>query len=326
MKVLITGAHGFIGRHVVAELEHHHELWIPRRSELDLLDENAVDNIVRYCSETLEGSPAIDAIIHLAATCGGIGINKDNPGKFIYENLQMGINILEAARLAGVSKVVNMGTVCAYPKYTRVPFQEEEIWNGYPEETNAPYGIAKKTVMEMGKAYSIQYGMDVTNLVPVNMAGEWDNFDEHSSHVIPALIKKFEDPQYGDWHRDGRDGGMRGQMKDPYVELWGTGLASREFLYAGDCARAIAIALGKNVGSEPINLGTGEEVTIADLAATIKKVGKYKSEIVWDKTKPDGQPRRCLDIGRARRLLEWEPSVGLEETVRRSIDWYRNNG
>lgn len=329
MRILITGSSGFVGKHVVRELENDHDLLTPDREELNLLSlqpqywqEPQYRGLIgdhSYPIELVAGSDRIakwlfdhqvEAVVHLAATCGGIGINADNPGRFIYENLQMGINLLEGARLAGVKKVVNLGTVCAYPKFAPVPFKEEDIWNGYPEETNAPYGIAKKTIMEMGKAYSQQYGMDITNLVPVNMAGEWDNFDEYSSHVIPALIKKFESPYtYDDSHE--------------FVLLWGTGLASREFLYAGDCARAIAIALEKNTGSEPINLGTGQEITICELAELVKRVGGYDSEIVWDDSKPDGQPRRCLDITRAREVLGWEPKVDLEETVRRSIEWYK---
>lgn len=321
MRVLITGAGGFLGKHVVKELEGDHVLFTPSREELDILNDSKlmcgcctsdtpVDAIITYCLTN-----KIDAIVHLAATCGGIGINKDNPGKFIYENLQMGINILEAARRARVSKVVNVGTVCAYPKFTDVPFKEEDLWNGYPEETNAPYGIAKKTIIEMGIAYSRQYGMDITNLLPANMAGEHDNFDEYSSHVIPALIRKFENPRID----------CMCSALCSYVELWGTGSASREFLYAGDCARAIGIALEKRTGPQPINLGTGQEVTIADLAQLIKRVGNYDADILWDSTKPDGQPRRSLDVTRAKNVLRWEATTPLEEIIRRSIRWYRNN-
>lgn len=326
MKVLVTGSTGFVGQHVVKELGGDHELLLPSHKDLNLL---TPDLAVLHHRDTKEerycmGSSAlamylmqhgVEAVVHLAATCGGIGINKDNPGRFIYENLQMGINVLEAARLAGVSKVVNLGTVCAYPKHTPVPFVESEIWNGYPEETNAPYGIAKKTVMEMGRAYHEQYDMDVTNLVPVNMAGEWDNFDLYSSHVIPALIRKFEEPD------------IDMATKQVSVTLWGTGSASREFLYAGDCARAIGIALEKNTGPEPINLGTGGEVTIRDLAERIKVIGSYTNvDIEWDDTKPDGQPRRCLDITRARNVLRWEPRVSLDELLQRTIQWYREHG
>jgi GDP-L-fucose synthase len=320
MKVLITGANGFVGKHVVKELEGKHELLTPSRQELDLL---RLGDLQENGGSEYINRHKPDAIVHLAATCGGIGINKDNPGKFIYENLQMGINVLEAARIAGVSKVVNLGTVCAYPKHTPVPFKEEDIHNGYPEETNAPYGIAKKTIMEMGDAYSRQYGMSVTNLVPVNMAGEWDNFDEYSSHVIPALIKKFESPTV-DLAAEGL-GGPHHNL-NPRVTLWGTGSASREFLFAGDCARAIGIALVKDTGPAPINLGTGQEITIKELAEMIKRVGGYDAEIVWDDSKPDGQPRRCLDVTRAKNRLKWEATTSLEENLRRTIDWYRKNG
>jgi nucleoside-diphosphate-sugar epimerase len=314
MRILITGSKGFVGQHVVRELKDKHELWTPTREELNLLEvtpgEMECDLFHRK----------IDAIVHLAATCGGIGINKDNPGRFIYENLQIGINVLEAAREAKISKVVNLGTVCAYPKYTTVPFQEQDIWNGYPEETNAPYGIAKKTIMEMGIAYSRQYGMNITNLVPANMAGEYDHFDEYSSHVIPAIIKKFENPLVDDTGRFGIS--PCGPIK--YVELWGSGGASREFLNAKDCARAIEVALRRSTGPDPINLGTGQEIIIRDLAGLIKKIGDYDASIVWDISKPDGQPRRCLDVTRAKEILQWEATIPLEQTIREAIEWYRH--
>ena len=336
MRVLITGGSGFVGQHVVQALKSQHELWMPTRKELDLLETSPSElecDLFHY---------HIDAIVHLAATCGGIGINKDNPGKFIYDNLQMGINVLEAARQAKIAKVVNLGTVCAYPKYTPVPFQEKDFWNGYPEETNAPYGIAKKTIMEMGIAYSRQYGMNITNLVPANMAGEYDHFDLYSSHVVPAIIKKFENPERATRRRSCRcichtpgsqvmhvvnccdaNGLVRGTKTINAVRLWGTGKASREFLYAGDCARAIVLSLEKDTGPEPINLGTGHEITIRDLAETVKRIGGYDAEIVWDSTKPDGQPRRSLDTSRAKEVLGWEAMTSLETTIDKTIAWYR---
>lgn len=323
MRVLVTGGNGFLGKHVVRELvSRGHDVVAPSRKELDLLRPRSAtrdiyatrdDDAYILAEQFIQHDP--QAIVHLAATCGGIGINKDNPGRFIYENLVMGVNVLEAARLAKIGKVVNLGTVCAYPKFTEIPFREENIWNGYPEETNAPYGIAKKTVMEMGIAYSRQYGMNVTNLVPVNMAGEYDHFDLYSSHVIPALIQKFESPIVN----------CRCSSGCSYVELWGTGNASREFLYAGDCARAIAMSLEKDTGPQPINLGTGQEITIRDLTKIIKQVGDYDAAIEWDSSKPDGQPRRCLDTSRAKEMLGWEATTPLETIIKKTIDWYRNN-
>lgn len=319
-KILVTGAGGFIGGHVVRELHSlGYEVLTPSRQELDLLHVQDYQPQIESIEYYLNGH-RVEAIVHLAATCGGIGINKKNPGKFIYENLQMGINILEAARLADVPKVVNLGTVCAYPKHTPVPFKEEDIYNGYPEETNAPYGIAKRTVMEMGIAYAKQYGMDITNLVPVNMYGEGDNFDPDSSHVIPALIRKFEHPDVPSFEKV-----SRGDYAQSTVTLWGTGSASREFLHASDCARAVGIALQKKTGADPINLGTGNEITIRELAEKIKVIGEYDAEIVWDSSKPNGQPRRSLDISRAKAILRWEPRVSFDVGLKSAIQWYRNN-
>lgn len=307
MKILVTGANGFVGKHVVRELDKEHELLTPGSADLNVRDKSAFWDYVH------DNDP--DAIVHLAAICGGIGINKDNPGRFIHENLELGINVLEGARRLSASRtmrglpgvqVVNLGTVCSYPKYANIPFVEQEIWDGYPEETNAPYGIAKKTIMEMGRAYTQQYGLRVANLIPVNMYGEHDNFNLYSSHVIPALIRKCEEADLG------------------VAKLWGTGSASREFLYAGDCARAISVALEHDVGPDPINLGTGQEITIRDLAEMIRRVGGYDVEFEWDSTKPDGQPRRCLDVSRAENVLKWSAVMDLEQGLKRTIEWYRN--
>jgi len=339
MKILVTGAHGFVGKHVVHALKDSRIAEVvltPTHKELDLLN---LDALIHYININEVG-----AIIHLAALCGGIGINKDNPGRFMYENLQMGINVVEASRICKLHKLVNLSTVCSYPKFAPIPFQEHDIWNGYPEETNAAYGIAKKVCVELGIAYHKQYGLNVTNLVPVNMAGEYDHFDLYSSHVLPALIKKFENPQKAirrvpcqcPCHVDGsrhvmaccdQDGLVRGKDQDTInaVQLWGTGSASREFLYAGDCARAIVIALEKDTPPDPINLGTGQEVTIKQLAEIVKDVGGYDAQIVWDISKPDGQPRRCLDTSKAKEILRWEATTPIQETVAKTIKWYRDN-
>lgn len=315
MKVLVTGGNGFVGKHVVHALrQDDHDVLVPGRQQLDLImkrgpgyhtDMMNHSDEVSFINWYLQEN-RVEAIVHLAAICGGIGVNQDNPGKFMYENLQMGLNLFEAARVAKVSKIVNLATVCAYPKFTPVPFRETDIWNGYPEETNAPYGIAKKTIMELGIAYHKQYGMNITNLVPVNMAGEYDHFDLYSSHVLPALIRKFEEA-------------------DDSVMLWGTGAASREFLYAGDCAKAIAVAVNKDTGPLPINLGTGDEITIRTLAETVKSVGGYHANIYWDHTKPDGQPRRCLDTSRAKHILRWEATTPINDIIFKTIQWYRAN-
>ena len=326
MKVLVTGGSGFVGQHVVAALRAAgHEAIVPTREEFDLivkrgpgymmadLHGKSNNHVSFLCWYLLDRQ--IDAVIHLAAICGGIGVNKDNPGKFMYENLQMGVNIVEACRLANIKKLINLSTVCSYPKYTPVPFRESDIWNGFPEETNAPYGLAKRIIVELGIAYHKQYGLNVTNLVPVNMAGEYDHFDLYSSHVLPALIKKFEEAE-----------GFGGCCTECFsVTLWGTGLASREFLDAKDCARAIVIALETNTGPEPINLGTGQEITIKDLAELVKSIGGYHAEIYWDHSKPDGQPRRSLDVSRAKTILGWQAEIPLVDTIKRTIEWYRNH-
>ena len=247
-----------------------------------------------------------DVIVHAAGSVGGILANKENPGKFMYENLIMGANLIEAARTKGVKKFILLGTVCAYPKHTPVPFKEEELWNGYPEETNAPYGIAKKTLMRLVEAYHEQYDFNGVNLVPVNMYGPHDHFNLTSSHVIPALILKFYEAI-----KSGKD-----------VTLWGTGEASREFLYAPDCAEAIKLAIQKDVGPEPINIGTGKEIKIIDLAETIADLMSFNGTIFFDSSKPDGQPRRCLDTTRAKERLGFEATTDLETGLKSTIEWF----
>lgn len=295
-NILITGSTGFLGKNLL-DVPTSHNIFSPSKSELNIFN---LSELVDYLLEN-----KIDSIVHLAALCGGIGINSHNSGVFMYTNLQLGMNIMEAARVCDIEKVVNIGTVCSYPKYTEIPFKESDLWLGYPEETNSAYGIAKKTIMELGIAYGKQYGLNVTNLIPVNMCGPYDNFDLYSSHVIPALIAKFE------------------SNKDEVV-LWGDGSASREFLDARDCARAIMKSVDMPTGSDPINIGTGREVSIKDLALLVKDIGNYTANITWDTSKPNGQPRRCLDISRAKSLLGWKPLISLEESIRDTIEFYRD--
>lgn len=297
-NILITGANGFVGHHVVGRAPKDITIFTPSSKELDLLDQQALKV---YCYNN-----DITQIIHLASLCGGIGANSKNPAPFIYQNLQLGINVLEVARICKIQRVLNLGTVCMYPKFSQIPFVEEDIWNGYPEETNAPYGIAKKTIMEMGIAYHKQYGIEVINLIPVNMAGEFDHFEENKSHVLPALIKKFEEAK-------------------TEIQLWGTGNASREFLYAGDCADLIWKAfLDTYHGPQPINVGTGNEITIAELTEKIKKIGNYQGiEIKFGTSQFDGQPRRSLDVEQAKKLYGWEATTPLSVIISRTIKWYR---
>ena len=246
-------------------------------------------------------------VIHLAAEVGGIGANRASPGRFFYANMAMGLHLIEHARRAGLAKFVQIGTICAYPKFTPVPFREEELWNGYPEETNAPYGIAKKALLVMLQAYRQQYGLNGIYLLPVNLYGPGDNFDPRTSHVIPALIRKFV---------EARDSG------EPQVVVWGTGSATREFLYVDDCARAIVLATQRYDGPEPVNVGAGFEISIRDLAEKIRDLTGYTGRIVWDTTKPDGQPRRCLDTTRAAELFGFRAEMDFEEGLRRTVTWW----
>lgn len=301
MRVLVTGASGFLGQHVVKELRgrSHQVLSLDRKGGPGLLDAG-------WTRDMVEDAEA-DAVIHLAAKCGGIGANMDRPGEFFHDNMLMGLNLVEACRLAEVPKTVVVGTVCAYPKHTPVPFREEDIWNGYPEETNAPYGVAKKALLVMLQAYRQQYGMNGIYLIPVNLYGPGDNFHPRNSHVIPALMTKL-------WQAK-----IRGEAS---VTCWGTGKVSREFLFAEDAARGIVLGMEGYDGPEPVNLGTGREYTIRETAETVAHVVGYKGEILWDSSKPDGQPRRCLDVSRAKELFGFEARLDLVHGVQRLYNWF----
>jgi GDP-L-fucose synthase len=301
-RIVVTGGAGFLGRHVVAELRRRGvtEVVVPRQKDYNLVEREAARRLLQ------EARPHL--VLHLAARVGGIGANRDNPGSFFYDNLMMGVQLLEECRLLGIEKIVTVGTICAYPKFTPVPFREEDVWNGYPEETNAPYGLAKKMLLVQGQAYRQQYGMDVVHLLPVNLYGPHDNFDPTSSHVIPALIKKCEEAI-------AQGAGA--------IEVWGTGKASREFLYVEDAARGICMAAADYSSPDPVNLGAGFEITIKDLVELIARLVGFKGQIRWDPNKPDGQPRRCLDISRAEREFGFRATTGFEEGLRRTIEWYR---
>jgi GDP-L-fucose synthase len=303
-KILVTGGNGFLGSRVVATLIAHgvprENIFTPHSAELDLLKKED-------CEKAVAGQ---NVVIHLAAVVGGIGANREHPGKFFYENLMMGVQLMEASRLAGVEKFVAIGTVCAYPKFTPVPFKEDDIWNGYPEETNAPYGLAKKMLLVQSQAYRQEYGFHGIYLLPVNLYGPNDNFDPASSHVIPALIKKVYDAK---------------KANVPYIEAWGTGSASREFLYVDDAAEGIVLATEKYDKPEPVNLGSGMEITIKDLTETICRLMAYPGEIHWDPTKPDGQPRRMLDVSRAEKEFGFKAKTGFEEGLKKTIEWYAVN-
>jgi len=300
-RVMVTGGSGFLGTAVVNRLREvgATEIFVPRSSDYDL---RTRDGIARALSD---GKP--DLIIHLAAVVGGIGANRVDPGRFFYENAIMGIELMEQARLAGVGKFVGVGTVCEYPKFTPVPFHEDDLWNGYPEETNAPYGLAKKMLLVQGVAYRAQYGFDVIHLLPVNLYGPGDNFNPASSHVIPALIRKCV---------DARDRG------EAFIEVWGTGSASREFLYVDDAANALVLAAEKYDAPDPVNIGVGSEITIKDLVTLIARLTNFQGELRWDATKPDGQPRRALDTSRARERFGFVAATSFEEGLKRTIDWY----
>ncbi len=306
-RIVITGGAGFLGQHLQACLQAQgvspDQILVPMIEDYDLTQETQVMRMY----DQMEPS----VVIHLAAEVGGIGANQAQPGRFFYANMAMGLHLIEQARLRELKKFVQAGTICAYPKFAPIPFREEDLWNGYPEETNAPYGLAKKALLVMLQSYRQQYGLNGIYLLPVNLYGPGDNFDLQTSHVIPALIRKC--------HHAVETGA--GQ-----VEIWGTGTASREFLYVGDAARAIVMATAAYDGAEPINLGAGFEITIKDLADKIRALTGFSGELVWDASKPDGQPRRQLEVSRAEACFGFKAQMSFDEGLRRTIDWWKANG
>ena len=301
-RILVTGGRGFLGSRVCVALRSRGatELWTPTSAEADLRNPAA-------CARVVDG---MDAVVHLAATVGGIGLNREKPGELFFDNVIMGVQLMEAARLAGVRRFLTVGTICAYPKHTPVPFREEDLWAGYPEETNAPYGIAKKALLVMGQAYRAQYGLEASYVLPVNLYGPRDNFDPRSSHVIPALIKKVYDAQ------------VLGLSE---LVVWGDGSATREFLYVDDAADGIAAALERLDSGDPVNLGADFEISIKALVERIAAEMGYSGAVRWDTSKPNGQPRRRLDVSRARELLGWSATMPFDDGLRRTIAWYREN-
>jgi len=300
--ILVTGGSGFLGRRVVAELRErgYRDIIAPRSTEYDLRREAEVIDLLDHCKP--------EAIIHLAAVVGGIGANSAHPGQFFYDNLMMGVQLMEHARRQGVAKFLAVGTVCAYPKFTPVPFTEDRLWDGYPEETNAPYGLAKKMLLVQAQAYRQEFGFNAIYLLPVNLYGPGDNFDPETSHVIPALIKKCV---------DAADSGAE------EIINWGDGSASREFLYVDDAAEGIVLALERYDDDAPVNLGSGKEITIRNLTTTIAELCGFKGRILWDASKPNGQPRRCLDVSRARQHFGFQATTEFRDGLERTVGWYR---
>jgi GDP-L-fucose synthase len=301
-KVAVTGGAGFLGKNVVGKLEERgcREIFVPRSRDYDLVQMEAVKRLY------VDARP--DVVVHLAARVGGIGANMKNPGSFFYENLMMGVQLMEQGRLHGIEKFIAIGTICAYPKFTPVPFREDDIWNGYPEETNAPYGLAKKMLLVQSQAYRQQYGFNAIYLLPVNLYGPGDNFDPEYSHVIPALIKKVFDAK------------KKGEKK---IVAWGSGKPTREFLYVEDAAEGIVLATEKYNKPEPVNLGAGFEISIKTLAELICELAGFDGRIEWDTSQPDGQPRRCLDTTQAKKEFGFVARTDLREGLKRTIEWYK---
>lgn len=303
--VMVTGGAGFLGSHLVEELKKRNrdsDIFIPRSSEYDLRKKPEIKQAYE------DSNP--DIVIHLAATVGGIGANKENPGRYFYNNAIMGIELIEQARQYKVDKFTTIGTVCSYPKHTEIPFREENLWDGYPEETNAPYGIAKRGLLTQIKAYKKQYDFNGIYLIPVNLYGPRDDFDLETSHVIPAIIRKCIEAK---------------ERNDDYITAWGTGNPTREFLYVKDAARGILAATEKYNKTEPVNLGSGQEISIKSLIEMIADFTNFNGEIKWDTSKPDGQPRRCLDISKAKEEFSWETRIHLEKGLKKTIEWFKCN-
>jgi GDP-L-fucose synthase len=297
VRVVVTGGGGFLGSHLVEQLRQRgDDPFVARRADYDLTRWDDAERLFRDARPEL--------VFHLAAEVGGIGANRANPGRYWYANLMMGAHVLELSRLNGVGKVVTAGTVCAYPKFTPVPFSEDDLWNGYPEETNAPYGVAKKSVLVGAQSYRAQYGTNAIFLLPANLYGPRDNFDLQTSHVIPALIRKMV-------------------AAEDEVVLWGDGSPTREFLYVDDCAEGLILAADRYDGAEPVNLGTSEEIAIRDLAELVAELTGFEGKVVWDASMPNGQPRRSLDVSRARQLFGFEACTSLRDGLARTIEWYR---